>query len=40
MSGGKRETLTEAEYLARERHADEKHEFLAGEAWAMAGGWP
>jgi Uma2 family endonuclease len=38
VSTAHRETLTEAEYLTRERSADEKHEFLAGEAWAMAGG--
>jgi len=32
--------LTYAEYLALERETDLKHEFLDGEAWAMAGGTP
>ena len=33
-------SLTYAEYLAREQRSDTKHEFLRGEAWAMAGGTP
>ncbi len=32
--------LTEAEYLASERHAEIKREFIAGEVFAMAGGTP
>lgn len=32
--------MTYAEYLELERAADEKHEFLRGEVWAMAGGTP
>jgi Uma2 family endonuclease len=32
------EHLTAAEYLAWERHQPEKHEFHAGEVFAMAGG--
>lgn len=35
-----RERLTEAQYLALERDSDTKHEFVNGEAWAMAGGSP
>ena len=30
--------LTYAEYLELERSTDTRHEFLSGEAWAMAGG--
>ncbi len=30
--------MTEAEYLAAERVATERHEYLAGECWAMSGG--
>lgn len=32
--------MTYAEYLEFERTAAEKHEFLRGEVWAMAGGTP
>jgi Uma2 family endonuclease len=32
--------LTYAEYLAQERTSLEKHEFLRGDVWAMAGGTP
>ncbi len=32
--------LSYAEYLALERETDVRHEFLRGEAWAMAGGTP
>ena len=31
-------TLSYAEYLALERSTDTRHEYLAGEVWAMAGG--
>jgi len=37
MSTGPKQKLTEAEYLAIERAAPEKSEFLAGEMYAMAG---
>ena len=30
--------VTEADYLAAERGATERHEFLDGKAWAMSGG--
>ena len=30
--------MTYAEYLAAERLSDVKHEYAAGEVWAMAGG--
>lgn len=30
--------MTEAEYLAAERVATERHEYLAGECWTMSGG--
>lgn len=33
-------TMTYAQYLALERTSSEKHEFLRGEVWAMAGGTP
>lgn len=32
--------LTYAEYLAKERSGTEKHEYLRGDVWAMAGGTP
>jgi Uma2 family endonuclease len=32
--------LTYAEYLARERTSEVKHEYLRGDVWAMAGGTP
>ena len=32
--------MTYAEYLAAERRSDVKHEYLRGEAYAMAGGTP
>lgn len=32
--------MTHAEYLAAEAAGDQKHEFLAGEVFAMAGGTP
>jgi Uma2 family endonuclease len=32
--------VTYAEYIARERTSAEKHEFLRGDVWAMAGGTP
>lgn len=35
-----RKHLTYAEYLALEQSTDLRHEFLDGEAWAMAGGTP
>lgn len=33
-------TMTYAEYLALERSSPQKHEFLRGAVWAMAGGTP
>ena len=30
--------VTYAEYLAREKTGGEKHEYLRGDVWAMAGG--
>lgn len=36
----KKPLLTYAEYLAQERTSLEKHEFLRGDVWAMAGGTP
>jgi Uma2 family endonuclease len=38
MRIAERHTLTEAEYLAFEASASIRHEFVAGEAYAMAGG--
>jgi hypothetical protein len=35
-----RQRLSEAEYLAIEQHAEEKHEFFNGELFAMAGASP
>lgn len=32
--------MTYAEYLELERRSEEKHEYLRGEVWAMAGGTP
>jgi Uma2 family endonuclease len=32
--------MTYAEYLELERTSEEKHEYLRGEVWAMAGGTP
>jgi Uma2 family endonuclease len=37
MSTAPKQTWTEAEYLAFERSSEEKHEFLNGEIFAMAG---
>ena len=37
MSAVPKQKLTEAEYLAFERTAEEKHEFYNGELFAMAG---
>ena len=38
--GSARSKLTAAEYLAWEREQTDKHEFHAGEVFAMAGGSP
>jgi Uma2 family endonuclease len=38
MQPAARRSLTEAEYLAFEKIAPVRHEYLAGEAYAMAGG--
>lgn len=38
MQPAARRSLTEAEYLAFEETASVRHEYLAGEAYAMAGG--
>jgi Uma2 family endonuclease len=38
MSATPKPTLTYAEYLAREATSEVKHEFINGEAFAMAGG--
>ena len=35
-----RTPMTVAEYLAAEQHAEARHEFINGEAYAMAGGTP
>lgn len=35
-----RQRFTFAEYVRLEEHGSTKHEFLAGEVWAMAGGSP
>lgn len=40
MAQPARKRLTYAEYLAIEVETDLRHEFLDGEAWAMAGGTP
>ncbi len=40
MSTAPRERLTETQYLARERAAEEKHEYVNGEMVAMAGAKP
>ncbi len=40
MAAQKVPFLSPEEYLAGERHADVKHEYIAGEAFAMAGGTP
>lgn len=40
MDQAKRERATEAEYLARERASDARHEYVNGEIVAMAGGSP
>lgn len=37
MESARRVRWTEDEYLARERHSDQKHEFFDGEVYAMAG---
>ncbi|MBL8917982.1 MAG: Uma2 family endonuclease [Myxococcaceae bacterium] len=38
MNAQPKEKMTYAEYLAREAASDVKHEFIAGEVFAMAGG--
>lgn len=38
MNAQTKTTMTHAEYLAREATSDVKHEFIAGEVFAMAGG--
>ncbi|MCC6525818.1 MAG: Uma2 family endonuclease [Polyangiaceae bacterium] len=40
MIAAARRVLTHAQYLALEASSDAKHEYLRGEAWAMAGGTP
>lgn len=40
MTAQPKPTMTYAEYLALERTSPEKHEFLRGDVWAMAGGTP
>jgi len=40
MAAQKVPFLSPGEYLAGERQADVKHEYIAGEAYAMAGGTP
>ena len=37
MRSMKNPVVTYAEYLAREAVSDVRHEFLRGDAWAMAG---
>lgn len=32
--------VTYAEYLAREKSSEVRHEYLRGDVWAMAGGSP
>lgn len=38
MAEAVRKKLSYAEYLALERETDQRHEYLDGEVWAMAGG--
>ncbi len=38
MSAAPKERMSYAEYLAFERDSEEKHEYLRGEVWAIAGG--
>ncbi len=40
MSAAEKLTLTHDEYLALEAKSVEKHQYLRGEVWAMAGGTP
>jgi Uma2 family endonuclease len=40
MMPARKQTMTYAEYLAAEEKSHEKHEFLDGEVYAMAGGTP
>lgn len=40
MMPAKQTRMTYADYLAAEELSTEKHEYLAGEVWAMAGGTP
>lgn len=40
MSAAAKLRMTEGEYVAFERASESKHEFVNGEAWAMAGGTP
>ncbi len=40
MGAASRVKVTYAEYLELERRTGVRHEFLDGEAWAMAGGTP
>jgi Uma2 family endonuclease len=40
MTAAERLSLTEDEFLEMERASPVKHEFVNGEAWAMAGGSP
>ena len=40
MGAAERLKLSYQDYLALERESDQRYEYLAGEAWAMAGGTP
>jgi hypothetical protein len=40
MTAEPKPRMSYADYLAAERGSAQKHEFLRGEVWAMAGGTP